>query len=314
MKIIFFGTPLFAAEILKELAKHSIEIVAIVTKPDSPQGRALKLQPPHVKNYAESYLPGVPIFQPEKCSTPEFAEILKAFNADLFAVVAYGEIIKQQVLDIPRFGCINVHPSLLPLYRGAAPIQRSLMRGDRETGVSIIKLIREMDAGDILHVEKVPVDINTTFPELEEKLCEIGARSLLKVLKDFETDTVKPVAQEHSLVTFAPKVTSEECFIDWQKPAEFIHNLIRAVTPHPGAWCFVQVKGQKKRFKILRSTCDLDLQLAPRASLLEGKELAIGCGIGSIWLKEVQLEGKQAMPVSELLNGIHNVNEELVFS
>jgi methionyl-tRNA formyltransferase len=304
MKIIFFGTPLFAAKVLEELAKLSIEIVAIVTKPDKPQGRSLKLQPPYVKLFAEKLLPGVPFFQPPKCSTAEFAEILRGFQADLFVVVAYGEIIKQEVLDIPRFGCINVHASLLPNYRGAAPIQRALMNGEKETGISIIQLVREMDAGDILHIEKVPIELDTTFTELEEMLCDAGSRSLLKVLQDFEKGTVSKTAQNHSLATFASKITPEECFIDWKRPALSIHNLIRAVTPHPGAWCFVSVRGQKKRIKILRSACDLDLKINPGVIHQEGKNLAIGTSDGAIWLKEIQLEGKQAMPIHELLNGV----------
>src|SRR5437588_1525223 len=154
MKIIYFGTPLFAAKVLEELSRKGIDIAAIVTKPDKPQGRELKLQPPSVKLFAEKFLPGVPLFQPAKCSTPEFAEILRGFGADLFVVVAYGEIIKKEVLDIPRFGCINVHASLLPKYRGAAPIQRALMNGEKETGISIIQLVKEMDAGDVLSESK----------------------------------------------------------------------------------------------------------------------------------------------------------------
>ncbi len=304
MKIVFFGTPLFAAQVLEELAKQSIEIVAVVTKPDKPQGRSLKMQPPFVKLFAEKVLPGVPFFQPPKCSTKEFAEILRSFQADLFVVVAYGEIIKQEVLDIPRFGCINVHASLLPKYRGAAPIQRALMNGEKETGISIIQLVLEMDAGDVLEIQKIPIEINTTFPELEEALCELGTKCLVKVLKDFEQNSVTKAAQNPSLVTFAHKITSEECFIHWNKPALSIHNLIRAVTPHPGAWCFATVRGQKKRLKILRSEYDSELKIAPGALHSEGKNLAVGAIDGAIWLKEVQLEGKQAMPIHELLNGI----------
>ncbi|HXF29776.1 MAG TPA: methionyl-tRNA formyltransferase, partial [Chlamydiales bacterium] len=165
MKIVFFGTPDFAARHLEALHQAGLEIVAIVTKPDKPVGRSLKIQPVPVKVMAEKLMPQVPLFQPEKCSTPEFIEILKKYPADLFAVVAYGEIIKQAVIDLPKFGCINVHASLLPAYRGAAPMQRCLMDGQKETGISIIQLILKMDAGDVLHYEKVAIAENMTFPE-----------------------------------------------------------------------------------------------------------------------------------------------------
>lgn len=305
IKVIFFGTPLFAAKHLEQLVAHGIEVVAVVTKPDRPQGRSLVPQPPPVKVYAQKLIGNIPLFQPEKCSTPEFVEILKAIPADLYAVVAYGEIIKQTVLDLPKFGCVNVHASRLPYYRGAAPIQRCLMNGETETGISVIQLVLKMDAGDILKLEKVPIDLNMTCPELEDKLCEVGSKCLLEVIANFTNDTVSRVAQDHALATFAAKVTVEECQIDWKKPAIAIHNLVRAVTPHPGAWCMVSVRGQQKRLKILRSEYDPEINQESATVFQKSKDsLAVACGQGAIWLKEVQLEGKQPMHTSELLKGI----------
>ena len=305
MKIVFFGTPVFAARHLEALVEQGIEVVAVVTKPDKPQGRNLVLQAPPVKTVAEKLLPQVPVFQPEKCSTPEFVEVLKAFQADLYVVVAYGEIIKQAVLDLPPLGSINVHASLLPFYRGAAPIQRCLINGEAETGISIIKLVLKMDAGDVVCMEKIPITPNTTFPELEEDLCTLGCKCLLKTIHNFEKGLLEGVPQDHNLATFASKITPEESQIDWRRSGIAIHNLIRGVTPHPGAWCNVLVRGQKKRLKILRSEYYPELNQMPGSVLGQGKNaLAVACGEGGIWLKIVQLEGKQAMPITEVLKGI----------
>ncbi len=312
MKIIFFGTPSFAAAHLKVLVENGVDVAAVVTKPDRPQGRNLHNLPPAVKIEHAALIPNVPLFQPEKCSTPEFVEILRSFEADLFVVVAYGEIIKQQVLDLPRLGCINVHASLLPNHRGAAPIQRSLMHGDRETGISIIKLVLKMDAGDILLTEKISIDPNTTFPELEEALCSLGCKCLLQVINDIATGRGTVLPQDHTLATFADKITPQECQINWELPGLQVHNLIRAVTPHPGAWSYVFVRGQKRRLKILRSEYFPELNQPPKTLVFKAKDdLAVACHKGGIWLKEVQLEGKQVMPIEELLKSISSTEFSL---
>ncbi len=305
MKIVFFGTPEFAAKHLQVLHTQGIDIAAIVTKPDTPQGRHLVLQPPPVKVYAQKYMPHVPLYQPEKCSTAEFAGVLTSLHADLYVVVAYGEIIKQNILDIPRLGCINVHGSLLPHLRGAAPMQRCLLQGDTTSGVTIIQLVLKMDAGDMLHQGKVAVPPNMTLPELEKALIEAGCRSLLKVLTDFERAAVVRTPQDETKVTFAPKITPAECCIDWNKQALVIHNLVRAVTPHPGAWCPIYVRGQTKRLKILRSECVESCIGTPGTHVQYSKnELLVFCGKGGLRLQEVQLEGKAAMPIEELLRGL----------
>ncbi|MDB6081012.1 MAG: Methionyl-tRNA formyltransferase [Chlamydiia bacterium] len=305
MKIVFFGTPEFAAKHLEMLLDVGVSVVAVVTKPDRPQGRSLKVQPTPVKMISQNRVPHVPIFQPEKCSSPEFVEILKGFQADLYVVVAYGEIIKQTVLDLPRLGCINVHASLLPYYRGAAPIQRVLMNGEPETGITIIQLVLKMDAGDMISREKLPITPNMTFPELEDVLCQLGCTSLLKVIRDFEQGRVTRVPQDHTLATFAEKILPEECLIDWVKPAKQIHNLIRAVTPSPGAWCYTMVRGQKKRLKVLRSFYEPDVKGVAGTLIQKSKDsLIVACGQGGVVLQEIQLEGKQAMSVADLLKGI----------
>ena len=305
MKIIFFGTPEFASRHLEALVQSGMNIVACVTKPDKPQGRNLRLAPPDVKVVSEKLLPHVPIFQPEKCSTPEFAELLRSFDADLFVVVAYGEIIKQHVLDIPKLGCINVHASLLPAYRGAAPMQRALMNGEKETGVSIIRLVLKMDAGDVICKEVLPLNESITLPELEEALCRLGCKALLEAIDKLARGSVCPEKQDESLVTYAEKITPEECQINWRRKAEEVHNLIRAVTPSPGAWCYVLHRGQKKRLKILSSERYRDIHQSPQSMLLlENGGLVVSCMTEGVSLLRVQLEGKQAMTIQELLRGI----------
>jgi len=305
MKVIFFGTPDFAAEHLKILVEKGVEVLAVVTKPDKPQGRSLKMQPAAVKVMAEKILPHTPLFQPEKCSSPEFIEVLKQFPADLYVVVAYGEIIKQQVIDLPPLGCINVHASLLPYYRGAAPMQRVLLNGEKESGVTIIQLVLKMDAGDVLYKEAMPIPENMTFPEFEKELCQLGCKCMLKVIEDFKSGKVEKVPQDHSQATFAKKIETAECQIDWKKPALAIHNLVRAVTPSPGAFCFVMVRGEKKRLKVLRSTRVQDIHQAPGKVIIISKdEVAIACGEGALKLEEVQLEGSKAMPASQFLRGV----------
>jgi methionyl-tRNA formyltransferase len=213
--------------------------------------------------------------------------------------------MKQTVLDLPRLGCVNVHASLLPKYRGAAPMHRVLMNGEKETGVTIIQLVLKMDAGDMLHSEKIDIPLSMTFPELEAKLCEVGIRCLLKVIQDFKGGIVTREAQDHSHATYADKVTVEECLIDWKKPAFQLHNLIRGATPNPGAWCYITVRGQKKRLKILRSEYIPELFDMPGKPIFKSKNcLIVAAGKGGLSLMEVQLEGKQAISIAEFLRGI----------
>jgi methionyl-tRNA formyltransferase len=308
MKVVFFGTPHFAVKHLEALIQGGKEICAIVTRPDRPQGRNRHEQAPPVKQWAKSFLPQVPILQPEKCSTPEVCELLQSFRADLFVVVAYGEIIKQAVLDIPPLGSINVHGSLLPRFRGAAPMQRALLEGEKETGITIIKLILKMDAGDMLWQEKMPIPLDMAFPELEEKLIEMGCRGLLKVIDAFEKGQVQGVPQDEKAVTFAPKIEPEQCKIDWKKPLISIHNLIRATTPHPGAWCEVDIGVKRKRLKILRSHFVEGSHENFEKIFRETKDqMFILDKTGTLYLEQVQLEGKKITAIIEFLNGFRGV-------
>ena len=307
MKIVFFGTSSFAAKVLTQLIQQGYEVLAVVTRPDRSKGRHLHPQPPPVKEIALQLKPGLPVFQPEKASVPEFAAILKPFEADLFVVVAYGEIIKKNLLEMPKLGCINIHASLLPKFRGAAPIQRCLMAGEKETGITIIEMSPQMDAGDILAMESIPVPEEMTFGELEPKLCDLSVKLLFQVIRQFQEGAVKKTVQDHALATFAPKLTPEEEKIDWTRPAKFIHDQIRALSPSPGAWCQIKIGTEPKRLKIKKADIVKDHAGAPGSIVSFGKEgWVVGCGQDALRLIEVQLEGKKPMTAEDCIRGIHH--------
>ncbi len=303
MNVVFFGTPAFAAKTLSYLLENGVNIVAVVTQPDRPKGRSKKLAFSAVKDVALAH--SLPLLQPEKSSAPESAEILASFQADLFVVVAYGEIVKDNLLNMPKLGCINVHASLLPKYRGAAPIQRCLMNGETEAGITIMHMAKKMDAGDVIEMTKVPITENTRFGELEAQLCDAGCKTLLKVIGDFEKGEVTETPQNHELATFAKKMTTEECEILWEKPARELHNLIRGTSPRPGAWCMVNVKGKSKRMKVLGSQLSLSQGSKPAEIISYGKDgIVIACADGAIKLEELQLEGKKPATAAEFALGI----------
>lgn len=305
MKVIFFGTPTFAAHVLKHLLDNKVNVVAVVTKPDKPKGRSGHPVHTPVKEVALTH--HLPVLQPAVVSSPEVAPLLAAYGADLFVVVVYGEIIKQHLLEMPKLGCINIHPSILPKYRGAAPIHRAIIQGETETGVCIMYLSKKMDAGDVIHVDKVAISPEITCGEMEQILCKLGAESMLQTIRALEKGPVPRIPQDDAQVTFAPKIELEDCEIHWDKPAKELHNFIRGVTPHPGAWCWVKVRDQKLRLKILKSRWEegAGAQVDPGTIVNYGKAgLTIACKPGLLHLVEIQLEGKKAMRAEELLRGI----------
>lgn len=305
MKIVFFGTPRFAAETLRYLLDHGLEVVAVVTKPDRPVGRSARLVATPVKVVAEANKPPIPVFQPEIVSALEFAPTLEQFQADLFVVVAYGEILKQHLLDMPKVACINLHASLLPKYRGAAPIQRCIIDGERETGVTIMHMVKKMDAGDMIKKAIVPIGPNVTYGELEQDLCHVGSQLLLEAIREFDASASQRTAQDHSQATLAPKIELEDCQIDWKRPAQEIHNLVRGVNPHPGAWCYVEVKGEKRRLKIIKTLISEEGIGAPGEMMSTmSPNLVVCCGEGALKILELQLEGKKAMTAEELMRGM----------
>ncbi|GAB4226153.1 MAG: methionyl-tRNA formyltransferase [Chlamydiales bacterium] len=303
MKIVFFGTPNFAANTLQFLLDHAIPIKAVVTKPDKARGRSKILQPTPVKVVAnEHYLP---IHQPEKASDPEFARILERYQADLFVVVAYGEIISQQLIDMPKLGCINVHASLLPKYRGAAPIHHALLNGEKETGVSIMHMVRKMDAGAVIKTASVSIPDHMNVGELEEILCSLGSQALLDVIYAFDEGLVTETPQDEASVTYASKVEAEDGKIQWEKPAKSIHNLIRGLTPHPGAWTMAEIRGQIKRIKLLQTRVLESVTLKPKeVSQSPLNPLIVGTERGSLSILKLQPEGKSVMTAQDFLKGV----------
>jgi methionyl-tRNA formyltransferase len=255
----------------------------------------------------------LPIYQPEKASIPEFAEILKNYRADLFVVVAYGEIIKQNLLDLPKRGSLNIHASLLPKYRGAAPIQRCLMSGERETGISIIEMVLQMDAGDVLAMDKIPISEEMTFGELEWKLSELASALILRVIEEVHSNRVTRSPQNHSEATFAPKIAADDQKIKWERSAREIHNQVRALSPSPGAWTSVEMGEEQKKLKIKRSKVVEGESVTPGRVLAFGKKgWIVACGQQALSLLEVQLEGKREMKAEEFIKGCRQPPLDLV--
>jgi methionyl-tRNA formyltransferase len=301
LKIVFFGTPVFAAECLDYLLHQGVEVVAVVTQPDRPKGRSLHLTPSPVKSLVLEKAPQIPIFQPEK--TSQILEALVELKADLFVVVAFGQILPQKILDIPRLGCINAHASLLPKYRGAAPIQRCIMAGETETGIAIQKMVRQMDAGDVIACSKISIPIEMTFDELHAKLIELAKPLLFDVIRKYEKGIPNAEPQDPEKATYAAKIELEEGEVHWNKPSQEIHNLIRAFSSRPGAWCWIKTSNEKKRLKILRSHI---VSGRGQPGELLSPEGVVACGEGAIQLIEVQPEGKKAMKANDWLRGQKN--------
>ncbi|MBI3211757.1 MAG: methionyl-tRNA formyltransferase [Simkania negevensis] len=308
MRIIFFGTPPFAAKILSHLIKRKINIVAVVTKPDRPKGRSSLPSFSAVKEEVLHFHSTLPLHQPEKASTHSFATLLAFYQPDLFVVVAYGEIMKQDLLDIPKCGAINLHASLLPKYRGASPMQWALLEGEKETGVTIIEMVLKMDAGDVLKQKKIPLSEEMNLGELEEKMIPVGSEALLEVIEEYKNGKVKKVLQEHEKATYVSKITPELLHIRWDKTALEIHNQVRAFSPLPGAFCEIQVGSHIKRLKIFRSKVESTLlphDASPGATLhYDSQGWTIACKGGSLRLLEVQLEGKKKMGIEEFVRGV----------
>lgn len=304
MDIIFFGTPIQARHIADGLYEKGISIKAVVTQPDRPIKRSKKPAPSSVKTWAIER--AIPVLQPEKLSDNDFIEKLSSYSADCFIVTAYGAFLPKVILDLPEKGCINVHPSLLPKYRGAAPIPWAVINGDQETGVSIMAMVKKMDAGDVYRVEKLQIGINETCEELEKRIWPIGVKILYEELLKLEDRPLKGVPQDENLVSFAPKLSPELAKIDWSKDAAQIHNLIRGLSPKPAAWTEVLFKEEWKRFKIYSTVLSPLNDEFPLGSvyLNDDEGPAISCNYGALILQDVQLEGKKRLSAREFFRGI----------
>ncbi|WP_394753047.1 methionyl-tRNA formyltransferase [Crenothrix sp.] len=303
MKIVFAGTPAFAVPSLQMLLDSQHDVCAVYTQPDRPAGRGQKLQPSPVKELALQA--NIPVLQPLSLKNPDDLGQLAAFNADLIIVVAYGMILPQTVLDLPRLGCLNVHGSLLPRWRGAAPIQRALMAGDDKTGVTIMQVALKLDAGDMLHKEEYAINNQDTASNLHDKLSTLGAIGLSKVLIQLKNATLHPEKQDESLVTYAEKLSKQEAVIDWSTSAQDIGRKIRGLN----AWPVAQTLYQGNVLRIWQAeVLDAHTKEPPGTVSATHKQMDVATGQGRLRILEVQLPGGKRLPIHAFLNA-HSVND-----
>ncbi len=309
MVIVFFGTPAFAVPSLEALLHSPHRVAAVVSQPDRPRGRGQRLQPTPTKLIAQAH--GIPVLQPAKIREDAFLDRIRALAPDLGVVVAFGRILPDALITIPRLGMINVHASILPRYRGAAPIQRAVMAGDRETGVTIMRIVTELDAGAAFATQTVPIPPEATSGDMEAALASVGAGLLLRVVDSLERGDAVEAAQDHSQATFAPKVTKEEGPIDWNWPATVIHDRVRGLQPWPLA--STTVSGRRivlRRTAIASGHAPSEPGRIVRAL---GDELVVACGSGSaLQIRELQPEGKRTMTAREFLVGRGVVEGDLL--
>jgi methionyl-tRNA formyltransferase len=299
MRIAYFGTPEFAVPGLQALIASSHDVVLLVSQPDRPKGRGQKLQPTPTRVAAEAA--GVPVLQPTRLKDPAFHEALRALDLDLGVVAAYGRLIPDAVLEIPRFGMINIHASLLPRYRGAAPIHRAVINGDRETGISIMRVVTELDAGPVFDVVRRPIGPDETTPDVERDLARLGAALVLDVVDRIAAGTAREVPQDHSQATHAAKITREEGLVDWTRPARVLHDLVRGLQPWPLVTAVIGgVPCRLLRTRVLDARTDA----AGGTVITAGRDLEIAAGDGGVLaVLELQPEGKRVMSVRDFLAG-----------
>jgi methionyl-tRNA formyltransferase len=300
MRIAFFGTPRFAVPTLERLLGSHHSVIAVVTQPDRPRGRGQRVTEGPVKAAATAW--GVPVLQPDRLKTPDFLDAFSAMAPDLGVVAAYGKILPEALLRVPRLGLINVHASLLPRWRGAAPVERAVMAGDSRTGVTIMRIVRELDAGPMVDAIARPIAPDETAEEVERDLALLGADLLLKVVDLLAEGRAIETPQDESLVTYAPRLTREEGSIDWAAPALAIHNKVRALHPWPHAFTFLGAD----RYIVLRTSPEpLRASTERPGTVLEatGDRLTVAAGTGVVHVREIQAEGRRPMDARQFLTG-----------
>ena len=297
MKIIFMGTPEFAVPTLTEIVATGHEVVAVYTRAPKPAGRGQAERKSPVHEAAERF--GIPVFTPRSLKSAEEQERFAAHDADLAIVVAYGLLLPKPILEAPRLGCLNLHGSLLPRWRGAAPIQRAVMAGDKRTGIMVMQMDEGLDTGPVGLIEEMPIGPDMTAGELHDRMMLVGADLMGRALAALERDSLTFTPQPDAGVTYAQKIEKAEARIDWSQPAADVHNRIRGLSPFPGAWFELVLNGTPVRIKALRSTL-VEASGAP-GSVLPG--LVICCGSGAVRLTLVQREGKSPMDAEAFLRG-----------
>lgn len=306
LNIVFMGTPEFAVPSLLQLLNNGYRVVSVVTQPDRPKGRKRVLTPPPVKEAALQA--GIPVMQPERMRSPEAIEELRAWQPDLIVTAAYGQILPKAVLEMPRFGCINVHASLLPRYRGGAPIHHAIMNGESKTGVTIMYMAEGLDTGDMIAKVEVPIEDSDDVGTMFEKLAQAGAELLIDTLPDIERGTAARIPQEESEATYAPNITREQERIDWSRSAREVFNHVRGLHP----WPVAHTLWDGNVLKIWR--CEVLAEVGGGAdgadNAVPGTVLAVqpqgidvSCGSGIVRITQLQPAGKKAMPVSDFVRG-----------
>jgi methionyl-tRNA formyltransferase len=299
MNIVFMGTPEFSLPTLNKIYKSDHNIQLVVTQPDQPKGRGRISTASPVKNFALEN--NIPILQPKKCTSLETIKTLNALNADVFIVVAYGQILDNNLLSLPKYFCINLHSSLLPKYRGAAPINWAIINGEIETGVTTIKMNAGLDTGDILLSSKALISDKDDARSLHDTLSHIGSSLILDTLSQLGSGSLKGVCQNQELASYAPKLKKEDGLIEWNQPAIKIHNLVRGLTPWPGAFSFLE----SKRFKILKTeikSCD-SINQPGSIVRISDHGIEVKTQNNRIVIRELQPEGKKRMDVKSFLAG-----------
>ena len=312
LRIIFMGTPGLAAVSLQALLRApAFQIVAVVTQPDRPKGRDLKLQPTPVKELALSA--GLPVLQPLKAREENFISALRASQPELIVVAAFGQILPPRILDLPRLGCLNVHTSLLPKYRGAAPIQWAIANGETETGVTIMKMDAGLDTGDILTQRATPIQPGDNGETLLYRLAEMGAELLVETIPNYVSGKIQPRPQDNTLATHAAKINKEDGHIDWRQPASSIWHRLRAFTPWPGAFTFLPAQPQPQLLKIWQA--EVASQIGQPGEILSADRsgIVVGCGQDSLRILGLQRESGRRMSAQEFLMG-HTLKSGQKFS
>jgi len=301
LDILFMGTPEFAIPSLKALLENGYNVVGVVTQPDKPKGRGKKYIAPPVKTCALKM--GIPVYQPDRVRDKNFLETFRKISPDMVVLVAFGQILPKELINFPKFGCLNVHPSLLPKYRGAAPINWPIINGDRKTGVTIMLMDEGVDSGDILLQEETDIDIDDTFDDLHERLSKMGAELLIRTVRGVMDATLDGTPQDASLATLAPRLTREAGYINWDNEAGKITNLIRGLSSHPGAYSFLGDKKLKIFYAVPGKEKSSGEKEPGETGMLMEAGLQVATRDGHVYLKDVQLEGKKRMFIENFLRG-----------
>ncbi len=305
MRVVFLGTPEFAVPSLKALLSAGHDVPAVFTQPDRPKGRGNQMAEPPVKRAASEL--GLSIHQPERIRRPGYIDVLRALGAELMVVVGYGQLIPPTIIELPRYGILNVHASLLPNYRGAAPVQWAIANGENQTGVTIMQIDPGLDTGDMLLKASVDIQPDETAPELSGKLAPLGAQLLLQAIQQISDGTIHREKQNNAEATYAPILKKEDGLIEWSRTADQIYNRLRGFTPWPGA--YTSFRGQP--FVVVQAKPIEEREISPGVLRVEKQRLFVGCGGDTVLeLLEVQLAGKKRIAAEAFLNGYEIADDE----